>query len=339
MKVIYTIDVEGHDGENPFQSLVWGNNKHMQNQGIDKIMDLADEFGIKGLFFVDFAAAWEYGKENVSDVVNHIIERGHDVGVHIHPAHMDCSGRKFLSDYTYDEQFDLINKCTMLYKEITRKSPKSFRAGRYSANNDTLKILNKLGYRYDFSEFYGQKWCKISPAITSISPVRYDGIVEIPVTSFQSIKFGSYEKYNRLDGAHESFFFRYILKRARRIDNISVTMFSHSFSFIDWRGHPDTPFADEDAYRKTYANFVFMKEDPEIMFVSEKQLEMIDFPDYCEFPIIQLFKNPIICMLFILKTAYSIRRANRKARILIISLQIATIIVLLIVSLKLFGVY
>ena len=87
-KAIFTVDTEGHDGVDPVRYLIFGETKNGEKAGIPLIMDMLDQFNAKGLFFVDFAEAWHYGKEKIIAVVQYIRERGHDVGVHIHPDHM-----------------------------------------------------------------------------------------------------------------------------------------------------------------------------------------------------------------------------------------------------------
>ena len=87
-KAIFTVDTEGHDGKDPVKSLIFGKTKNGILAGIPMIMDICDKYNVKGLFFVDFAEAWDYGKDSITKVVKYIKKRGHDVGVHIHPDHM-----------------------------------------------------------------------------------------------------------------------------------------------------------------------------------------------------------------------------------------------------------
>ena len=157
MKAIFTVDVEGHVGNDPIRHLIYGETSDGKEYGIDMIMDLLDRNGIRGLFFVDIAEAWDYGEEGVCSVLRHIKDRGHDVGVHIHPDHMADKRRSFLHEYSYDEQYDIIRKCTDFYEDVLKERPEAFRAGKYGANRDTLDILARLGYAADFSQFYGQK--------------------------------------------------------------------------------------------------------------------------------------------------------------------------------------
>lgn len=162
-------------------------------------MDICEQYNAKVLFFVDIAEAWSHGEQKIADVIKHIIARGHDVGVHIHPDHMADRNRPFLWQYSIKEQYDIINKCTNFYRNVTGKSPVAFRAGKYGANRDTLDILNELGYKYDFSQFYGQKWCGINPPVALFLPQRYKKIIEFPVTIFRSLKLGPIIRYDKID--------------------------------------------------------------------------------------------------------------------------------------------
>ena len=159
--VLLTIDTEGPRGSDPIKYQVWGD-VDGENYGIPKIIECCDRCGIKGLFFVDIPEVWDYGYEKVEKVIHYIIDRGHDVGVHIHLHHFPGENRQFLYEYSREEQRKIIQDCTDIYQKITGKRPYSFRAGKYGANMETLEILQELGYKYDFSEFYSNKWCGIN---------------------------------------------------------------------------------------------------------------------------------------------------------------------------------
>ncbi len=243
-KAIFTIDTEGHDGTDPIKHLIMGETKDGRQAGIPLIMDILEQFQVKGLFFVDFAEAWHYGKEKIFAVVKYIRERGHDVGVHIHPDHMADPKRMFLSQYSYDEQYDIIKRCTDLYMEITGERPLSFRAGKYGANRDTLRILGDLGYKADFSEFFGHdKWCHIQPPVTGNETVKLDnGMIEFPVMSYENYVKGLFHRFDKLDINRSSFEHKYILRRIMHEDKIEVvSLFCHSFSLLSWRHRPDNP--------------------------------------------------------------------------------------------------
>lgn len=251
MKVLFTVDVEGHKGKNPIDNLIWGKTTK-GNFGIAMMMDIFDENDIIGIFFVDIAEAWEYGKEKISEVVKYIKHRGHEVGVHIHPDHMGDKRRPFLWQYSYEEQLEIIKKCTQFYIDIVGEQPSCFRAGKYGANQDTLDIIRSLGYKYDFSEFYGNKWCGIknSKSCTAIRRLQ-NGIVEIPISSYASFHFRNYSRMDKVDTAMAYNEFKYIFNKAYEKQYFDpLIMFSHSFFFVKWRRNPNIPRPNYRAIRK-----------------------------------------------------------------------------------------
>lgn len=278
--VIVTIDTEGHDGKDPISKLILGETEEGK-YGIEYIMDILDAYGVKALFFVDFAEAWDYGEDKIRNVVNIILHRGHNVGVHIHPDHMADKSRLFLWEYSKEEQFDIISKCTNLYTEIVGEKPKSFRAGKYGANLDTLDILSELGYKYDFSLFYHQQWCGIEPEFTVNAPCHYQSLIEFPVTMHNTFHIGKFRREDKIDiegMTHGEL--RYSLKQVANQDfPVLVTLFFHSFSLLKWREDPDNPVNNNDNIIKIKKAVSFVQSNPDLQFISESALDDINIVD------------------------------------------------------------
>jgi peptidoglycan/xylan/chitin deacetylase (PgdA/CDA1 family) len=274
MRVIVTIDTEGHDGMDPVEHLIWGKCSDGTYHGIDEIMDILDNNNATGLFFLDFAEAWDYGEDKIKIIALHIKERGHNVGMHIHPDHMADPKRLFLYEYNREEQYEIIKKCTDLYVKILGERPESFRAGKYAADRNTLNIIKELGYKYDFSEFYGQKWCGINPPVT-INKTRYleNGILEIPVLSYKSFELGPYSRCDKLDTDMNYLEFEYVINRVNQNMCIDpIVMFIHSFSLLKWRRNPDNP-----VYNKRKANelkkMISILNRKSFMYIKESNLD------------------------------------------------------------------
>lgn len=273
-KVLVSIDTEGPIGSSPVDKMIYGNMSDGHEYGINYLMDFFDERSIKGLFFVDIAEAWEYGEEAIRKVLIDIANRGHDIGVHVHPDHMSDMNRRYLWQYTYEEQYDIIYHCTSFYQDVLGKSPKSFRAGRYGANNDTLKVLSSLGYRYDMSLFYNSSYCKINPFFTWNRMVHFDEqLIEVPVTTYSSFKSLLYSRNDQLDsGLIPSEFKRNIKKiiESNKVDVVS--MFVHSFQVLKWRNNPDNPILDKKRLNRFITNFDTLCKNESISFITENDL-------------------------------------------------------------------
>jgi len=339
-QVIITVDTEGHDGVDPIKHLIWGKTVDGDECGINRIMDICERFSAKILFFVDIAEAWDYGKEKIADVIRHIRGRGHDVGIHVHPDHMADKNRLFLWEYTKEDQYEIIKKCTDLYMEVLGERPLAFRAGKYGANNETLDILDELGYRIDFSQFYGQKWCGINPPVAITVPQKIKDLIEIPVTVFRSLKLGKKTRYDKLDAAMDSSEYKHIMTQISSDKrDIVVSLFYHSFSMLAWREHPDEPVLDRKEEKKFIEALEYVYNSKEYEFISLDNLMNVceikahmDQNDSIENIITT--KGLTRSVWFTLKRAYNIRGFNRKAQWLIYGgLTLVTIVLILIVSL------
>ena len=275
--VLISIDTEGPCGSNPVEKLIWGKTSSGINAGIEMLLDIFDSNDVKGLFFVDIAEAWECGEDSIKEVLSYIDRSGHDVGVHIHPDRMSDPSRRYLWQYSADEQKNMIEKCTDFYEKCLNRKPKSFRAGRYGINDDTLKILCDFGYEYDMSVFYGNKYCKVSAPITCNKLVDIDGIKEIPVSVFKSFKTPMYERFDKVDISMDISEFKRVTNKMLRDDSVdTVSFFAHSFSLLNWRKTPDSPsFMMKEAKKMDYM-IKYMKKSGYI-FIEEKDLIKLDY--------------------------------------------------------------
>lgn len=331
--VIITIDTEGHDGSDPVEHLIWGKTSTKEEYGINRIMDICDRYSAKILFFVDVAEAWDYGKAKIADVIQHIRKRGHEVGVHIHPDHMADRSRLFLWEYSKEEQREIITKCTNLYAEITGERPVAFRAGKYGANRETLDILSELGYKFDFSQFYGQKWCGINPPVCKMLPNIYKNIIEIPVTIFKSMQLGKLKRYDKVDAVMDSEEFRHIMDRISKDKrNIIVSLFYHSFSMLDWRENPNEPNINYKEEKKFVDALKYVLESGDFRFISLDYLkhnsENIQYREREDLVENIIATKGIIRSTYLtIKKAYYIRKYNKKAKFLIYTLFFGGVII------------
>lgn len=336
-KVILTIDTEGPRGSDPILYQIWGkvgNNYY----GIPQIIDICDRVGAVGLFFVDIPEIWDMGYDKIKDVILYIRERGHDVGVHVHPHHMPGESRHFLFDYTKEEQRKIITECTRKYEEITGEYPQSFRAGKYGANRDTLDILDELGYKYDFSEFYSQKWCGLSPEIDYILPVKYKSLVEIPVTIFRSVRFGNiFQRYDKLEATNNLSESKHILKQYSKTRNEEIlVLFLHSFSFLNFLETPDSPTLNSKAMKRFEKIMYYIRQSDDFSFVKENDLSEIKIYDKDSPTNVVTTRGIFRQLRFLYDRAFSIIKTNKKARVLVTTTVTVLVVAIIAICFTLF---
>ena len=84
------------------------------------------------------------------------IARGHELG-----CHGESHDVEYLSSKPYEWQLASIRRATEALERCTGVRPKAFRAPNFSANGDTIRALQELGYRLDSSVLPGRvvrKW-------------------------------------------------------------------------------------------------------------------------------------------------------------------------------------
>lgn len=167
--------------------------------GIVHQMELMDEHGIKGVFFVDPMPALVWGTDAIAAVVEPILERGHEVQLHLHPEWLEIAGDanplgdrtgSNLHEFSEDEQVALLEVARDHLVAAGAPEPSAFRAGNYGADDATLRALQRVGIRYDSSHVPGisDSDCRISLSEDDQAVVQHAGAIEVPVGSIPSLK-------------------------------------------------------------------------------------------------------------------------------------------------------
>lgn len=161
--------------------------------GVGYQMDRLDAFGLTGVFFVDPAPGWLWGQGAVDRIVQPIVERGHDVQLHLHTEWLaftskgPLAGRvgRNLREFTQDEQVELLDRATEMLVRAGAARPVAFRAGNYGANDDTLRALAAVGIRCDtsFSPALIGGDCQIDLPADAKQPTQRHGVIEVPIGS------------------------------------------------------------------------------------------------------------------------------------------------------------
>ncbi|MDB5705812.1 MAG: polysaccharide deacetylase [Sphingomonas bacterium] len=193
--VFLTVDTElmwRHHIDGLDRAAIYDRSMEPAGVGISYQLDTLARHGLKGCFFVDPMPALLFGLEPTRRVVGTILDAGQEVQLHLHPnwtgAKLGDGGARYgrfeMMDYSLDEQRDLIAGATDLLMAAGAARPIAFRAGSYSANDDTLRALSALGFAYDSSHNGAeQPWpSAIGLPTTHIAPVPREGLIEVPVT-------------------------------------------------------------------------------------------------------------------------------------------------------------
>lgn len=174
-------------------------------EGIPKILrPIWDKYGVNPIYFVSPEVA---ENEQCCRVLKDEISKGAIVGAHLHPEYIEPC-KKDVSKHmkaefpcsAYDkntEKAKLYNLTKLIEKNLG-VTPEWYRAARFGADQDTISILEELGYKYDSSFTPCIDWSDRGGPNHKNTPLesyyidkaniykhdveKYDGIKEYPVT-------------------------------------------------------------------------------------------------------------------------------------------------------------
>lgn len=163
--------------------------------GIPLIMDILESFGFRATFFTEVFCAYAVGDKPLAGVFDLILKRGHDPQLHLHPTYrfyrdylsgQPRRGTDLMFQLPEEEQRQLIGEGIELFRRLTGKKPRAYRAGCYGASESTLRALRANDVEMDSSynlSYLGQT-CGFEAASIN-GPVVLEDIQEFPVTVFQ----------------------------------------------------------------------------------------------------------------------------------------------------------
>jgi hypothetical protein len=208
--------------------------------GIHYQMDVFDRYGLKAVFFVDPMPSLVWGQEAVDRVVQPILERGHDVQLHLHTEWLDfakedlvgASRGQHLKNFSYDEQLILLEYAIERLMAAGAAFPVAFRAGNLGANNDSLRALATLGIRYDssFTPAMTNSACAITLSRQTHFPCHYNGVIEVPIGSIGA--YNGRQRHAQITALSQSELIAAVAHGAAH-DWPSFVIISHSFEMFN----------------------------------------------------------------------------------------------------------
>lgn len=334
MQAIITVDVEAHRGNTPVETFIWGKAIDGKRYGLELIVDTLVSYGLKGLFFVDFAEINDYGEEAITEVVQYLKSKNQYIGIHLHPDHFGDTSRTFMWEYSFEEQNAMVEFCVNHYKKLVGIQPLFFRAGKFGANDDTLRVLCQNNIKYDSSCFYKHNWCKISNQSPSNNAYKImNDLIEIPVSVFKSMNF--FDKTFRIDQfdlSNSPTEMRHCIEQQKNIDDKAIiTLFFHSFSFFPYRNNPERVRFNRQIFCRFNENLGFIKNSSihVIEDIYNPQIIPIDSNQYRDTEKMPSSGNFLMQIVFLFDRARLIFHSNIKARALLIGTMIIVVVFLI----------
>jgi hypothetical protein len=203
IRVYFTVDTETSMGGAwsnpayaplPLDCTVFGKYRS-RSYGIPLIMDILENYDFRATFFTEVFCAYNVGYEPVAAALRSIQARGHDAQLHLHPEqrfYRDFLGggerreEGLMFAFPAAEQSELICEGVALFRELSGKMPRAYRAGCYGGSEVTLRALRQNGIEIDssYNLAYLGNTCGFEMQLLN-APVMLEGIREFPVTVFR----------------------------------------------------------------------------------------------------------------------------------------------------------
>ena len=107
------------------------------------IAEILESENMLGTFFViptDLEAS--------SGIYQQLLKKGHEVGLHLHPADMGMGYEEFLGVYGPDEQRKIIKQAASRFAQVMGYQPQSICIGYVSSNDYTFPVLSESGFKH-----------------------------------------------------------------------------------------------------------------------------------------------------------------------------------------------
>ena len=200
------------------------------------------EAGLTGVFFVESLCASVIDRSLLRDWVAVLREHGQEVQLHVHPEwaqYLDIApqhGKGYhLFEYRRDDQKRLIGMARDNLVAAGAPEVCAFRAGNYSANDETLEVLAELRLSWDssYNRCYLGTDCRLTPAPRHNLPFRRGGSGVVPVTNFTD---GLGKARHVQICACSAAELREALANAMRVGLPAFVIVSHSFELLAENG-------------------------------------------------------------------------------------------------------
>jgi hypothetical protein len=184
--------------------------------------------------------AANFGPDELGAVCKHLVGRGHDVQLHLHPTQRRpfwrTNGEPNLPDdmhaYPVEEQAALLRQGKEALEKAGSNPIVGFRAGNFGANDLTWQAMAKAGFAVssNYNPSYMHR-CTMSPSSPSagLFPSPVPGVWELPMSCFVEASGGKRHVQISAVSTAETI---ECLKRSRDMGVGEVTILTHSFELF-----------------------------------------------------------------------------------------------------------
>ncbi len=251
MNVFLTFDVEvwckswstlDADFPTSFERYVFGRSAKGQ-YALPKTLEVLDKSGLRGVFFVEPLFAARFGLEPLATIINLIQDAGQEIQLHLHPEWTDeadppllaggAGKRQLLSDYSADEQCQLIEHGLKLIQEAGAARPIAFRSGSFACNQDTFAAVaaNQLSFDSSINPEMpvSQPGGIVADMAGYCEPFRVGDLTLLPMSSFRD---GFQQPRHAQIGACSARELIEAMQAAERSGWSSFVLLSHNFELM-----------------------------------------------------------------------------------------------------------
>jgi hypothetical protein len=215
---------------------------------------LLKDHGLTGVFFVETLFAARFGAAPLAELLGLIRDAGQEVQLHAHTEWIDEAripvlqdpGRKrrYFSNYTLDEQIQIIRAAKHWFQEAGGGSVAAFRAGSFSLDRNTLLAVKANGIPVDssFDAAVSGHAARQIPGAPLLDEQVVDGVVEVPMTVFRD---GMRRLRHAQIGACSAEELQQLLWQAAESGRQSFVLLTHNFETLGkHKNQPDDVVVD-----------------------------------------------------------------------------------------------
>lgn len=170
--------------------------------GLSFILDTLDAYGLRATFFIETLQTLWFGLDEMGTVALTLLDRGHELQLHLHPVWLlfedpdwamkaqesppHAETHDNLAQYSNDKAADILLRARNIFKDWALDLPTAVRTGSLMTERDLYPVFRDCGLTLSSSVGLGLHQPQDQALKRFHSAALIDGVLELPVTSYQS---------------------------------------------------------------------------------------------------------------------------------------------------------